>query len=148
MDDIEPKSMILILRDCYTHTCTNKITHTMHMHKGIFSMDFFFLIKNLIFQTKPAQNLSLIVLQRNFHNMNDAEIAFQICMNDLFCFGERQFTERAQARWHLIWDSEKGKWLLSPTVPMAVGVNVSLLPPLSPSVTLGVSVEVVPLWCW
>lgn len=98
MDDIEPESMILNLRDCYTHTCTNKITHTMHMHKGIFSMDFFFLIKNLIFQTKPAQNLSLIVLQRNFHNMNDAEIAFQICMNDLFCFGERQFTERAQAR--------------------------------------------------
>lgn len=42
MDDIEPKSMILILRDCYTHTRTNKITHTMHMHKGIFSMDFFF----------------------------------------------------------------------------------------------------------
>jgi len=27
--------------------------------------------------------------------MNDAEIAFQICMNDLFCFGERQFTARA-----------------------------------------------------
>lgn len=27
--------------------------------------------------------------------MNDAEIGFQICMNDLFCFGERQFTERA-----------------------------------------------------
>lgn len=26
--------------------------------------------------------------------MNDAEIAFQICMNDLLCFGERQFTER------------------------------------------------------
>lgn len=64
------------------------------MCKGIFSMEVFVWLKIMIFHTKPAQNLSLIVLQRNFHNMNDAEIAFQICMNDLFCFGERQFTER------------------------------------------------------
>ena len=64
------------------------------MCKGIFSMEEFVWLKIWFFYTKPAQNLSLIVLQRNFHNMNDAEIAFQICMNDLFCFGERQFTER------------------------------------------------------
>lgn len=77
--------------------------------------------------------------------MNDAEIAFQICMNDLFCFGERQFTEREPRPDDTSFEIERRRENdFSPTVPMSAGVNISLLPSLSPSVTLEVPAEFVP----
>lgn len=66
-------------------------------------------------------------------------------MNDLFCFGERQFTERAHRPGDTSFEIERRRENdFSPAVRISAGVNISLLPPLSLSVTLGVSAEFVP----
>lgn len=58
------------------------------MCTGIFSMEVCDWLKIWFFIPNHLRISLLIVLWRNSHNMNDAKIAFQICMNDLFCFGE------------------------------------------------------------
>lgn len=93
-------------------------THTTHgiMCTGIFSMEVYVLLKIWFFIPNHLQISLLIFLWRNFHNTNDEEIAFQICMNALFCFGESNSEgEEHTGQMKLpLRQGGEGKWLLSP----------------------------------